>query len=103
MVVEEGTYRQQLPELRARLAAAGLRGAFEDRLPPELNAALQASELLQAACQGWPCVGRPFAIVRQAGPVASALVWCQAGRVHLRLGTPPGGQPMYGFARLPPE
>lgn len=38
--LEEGAYRQQLPELQARLAAAGVRGVWEDRLPPELNAAL---------------------------------------------------------------
>lgn len=47
MAVEEGAFRRQLPELQARLAAAGLRGVYEDRLPPELNAALQAS---------WPLV-----------------------------------------------
>ncbi|KAL4450230.1 hypothetical protein ABPG77_010899 [Micractinium sp. CCAP 211/92] len=41
MAVEEGAFRRQLPELQARLAAAGLRGVYEDRLPPELNAALQ--------------------------------------------------------------
>ncbi len=39
--MEEGEYRSQLPELQARLAAAGARGVWEERLPPELNAALQ--------------------------------------------------------------
>ncbi|EFN52544.1 hypothetical protein CHLNCDRAFT_26745 [Chlorella variabilis] len=39
--VEEEAYRSRLPELQARLAAAGVRGVYEDRLPPELNAALQ--------------------------------------------------------------
>jgi hypothetical protein len=38
--LEESAYRRQLPELQARLAAAGVRGVWEDRLPPELNAAL---------------------------------------------------------------
>jgi hypothetical protein len=37
----EGQYRSALPELQARLAAAGARGVYEERLPPELNAALQ--------------------------------------------------------------
>ncbi|PRW20477.1 DNA polymerase epsilon catalytic subunit A [Chlorella sorokiniana] len=41
VVMEEGEYRSQLPELQARLAAAGARGVWEERLPPELNAALQ--------------------------------------------------------------
>lgn len=39
--MEEGEYRAQLPELQAQLAAAGARGVWEARLPPELNAALQ--------------------------------------------------------------
>lgn len=54
VVLEEGEYRSQLPELQARLAAAGARGVWEERLPPELNAALQ----VRAGAAGQLCGGR---------------------------------------------
>lgn len=59
VVLEEGQYRSQLPVLQAQLAAAGARGVWEERLPPELNAALQVR--LRWLRRGvWPqagCVG----------------------------------------------
>lgn len=39
--MEESAYRSGLPDLQSRLAAVGVRAVYEDRLPPELNAALQ--------------------------------------------------------------
>lgn len=50
VVMEEGEYRSQLPELQARLAAAGARGVWEERLPPELNAALQVRGTAYRQC-----------------------------------------------------
>ena len=38
--MDESDFRAALPELEARLATPGVRGVYEERLPPELNAAL---------------------------------------------------------------
>ena len=41
MALGEGEYRGQLEEVAARLGRAGMLAAYEERLPPELNAAWQ--------------------------------------------------------------
>ena len=90
VVLDEARYRRELPQLQAQLSAAGARGVWEERLPPELNAALQVG-LGGGWWDGWwdgwagSWTGRWS---RPPGPPAcSALhVHCQA---HARLKPPP--------------
>jgi hypothetical protein len=48
VVLEEREYRRRLPELGELLSEPSVHGVYEERLPPELNAALQARR-----CSRW--------------------------------------------------
>lgn len=47
--LEEGAYRADLEGVGARLAVAGMTSAYEERIPPELNAAWQVGGRVQWA------------------------------------------------------
>lgn len=100
----EGQYRAALPELQARLAAAGARGVYEERLPPELNAALQVRT---PACKG-ACLqvvlcallqlqlGELWAAAQRRMQLPSALTRSHCPPTHL-----PAGLRGHGGARRP--
>jgi DNA polymerase epsilon subunit 1 len=85
--MEESAYRSGLPDLQSRLAAVGVRAVYEDRLPPELNAALQLGcvAVVSSAARrrnlgaGFDLSELQMKPVAQVGSLCGVLVGCCMG------------------------